>query len=281
MSGIHIVTDSGSDITPALAAEFGVTVIPLTIRFGDTEYRDGVDLGVEDFYAKMAASSELPSTAAPAPGAFIQAFEAAREAGADSVVCIDMAGNLSATIDSARNAAAEVADRIEVRVVDSRTLTGGLCSIVRRAAQAAKDGASLDEIEAMVIDRGARTTIYGTFDTLENLKMGGRIGGAQAFLGTMLKIKPIVEVRDGQVEEAGKQRTRRKALAWILDRVAEAGEVEDLMMCDGMAADVESFRAMFPTDAQFGELRLGPTIGTHGGPGTMGVTFVRPPTTTP
>lgn len=281
MSGIHIVTDSGSDITPALAAEFGVTVIPLTIRFGDTEYRDGVDLGVEDFYAKMAASSELPSTAAPAPGAFIQAFEAAHEAGADSVVCIDMAGNLSATIDSARNAAAEVADRIEVRVVDSRTLAGGLCSIVRRAAQAASDGASLDEIEAMVIDRGARTTIYGTFDTLENLKMGGRIGGAQAFLGTMLKIKPIVEVRDGHVEEAGKQRTRRKALAWILDRVAEAGEVEDLMLCDGMAADVDMFRAMFPADAQFDELRLGPTIGTHGGPGTMGVTFVRPPATTP
>lgn len=277
MPGIHIVTDSGSDITPDVAAELGVTVIPLTIRFGDIEYRDGVDLSIEEFYRKMDELPGLPSTAAPAPGAFIEAFEAAHRDGADAVVCIDMAGEMSATIDSARSAAAEVADHIEVRVIDSESVSGGLCSLIRRATEAAADGASVDEIEAMVLDRARRTVIFGSFDTLENLKMGGRIGGAQAFLGTMLKIKPIVKVARGQVHEAGKQRTRRKALAWILDRVAEAGAVEDLTLCEAMAPDVEMFRSMFPSTDGLRHLQLGPTIGTHGGPGTMGVSFVYPP----
>ena len=276
MPRIHIVTDSGSDITPDAAAALGVTVVPLTIRFGDDEYRDGVDLSVEEFYAKMAASPGLPSTAAPAPGAFVEAFDSALASGAEAVVCINLAGAMSATIDSARNAAAEVADRIEVRVVDSESVTGGMRALVRRAVEAAAAGQSLDEIEAMLIDRAARTTIFGTFDTLDNLKMGGRIGGAQAFLGTVLKIKPIVEVTHGEVNEAGKQRTRRKALAWIVDKVAEAGEVEDLTLCEAMAPDVEAFRAMFPDPSALDDLRLGPTIGTHGGQATMGVSFVYP-----
>ncbi|MBS1848714.1 MAG: DegV family protein [Actinobacteria bacterium] len=277
MTGIHIVTDSGSDISPTDAVELGVTVVPLTIRFGDEEFHDGIDLSVEDFYDRMSAHSGLPATAAPAPGAFIEAFDAARAAGAESIACINMAGTLSATIESARSAATEVADRIEVRVMDSLTVTGGLYSIIRHAVDAAASGATLDAIEALVADRAARTTILGSFDTLENLKMGGRIGGAQALLGTMLKIKPIVEVRDGEVREAGKQRTRRKALAWILDRVAEAGAVEDLTLCEAMAPDVDEFRAMFPGTEGLHHVRIGPTIGTHGGRGTMGVSFVYPP----
>ncbi|HET8931761.1 MAG TPA: DegV family protein [Acidimicrobiales bacterium] len=276
MSGIHIVTDSGSDITPAAAVELGVTVVPLKIRFGDDEFRDGVELSVEEFYAKMAELPGLPSTAAPAPGEFIEAFLAAKDAGATGVVCIDLAGDMSATIDAARNAAAEVADRIEVRVIDSETVSGGLYSLVKRAAEAAAAGKSLDDIEAMVRDRAARTTIFGSFDTLENLKMGGRIGGAQAFLGTVLQIKPIIEIRAGAVHEAGKQRTRRKALAWIIAKLVASGDVEDLLLCEALAPDVELFRGMFPEETNYGELRLGPTIGTHGGRGTMGVSFVLP-----
>lgn len=274
---IHIVTDSGSDIPQAVAAELGVTVVPLTIRFGDVEYRDGIDLSIEEFYAKMAELDGLPSTAAPAPGAFIEAFRAAKAAGADGVACINLASDMSATIDSARSAATEVADEIAVRVIDSKTVSGGLAALIRRAAEASEAGRSLDEIAEMVNDRADRTTIFGSFDTLENLKMGGRIGGAQAFLGTVLKIKPIVEVRDGAVHEASKQRTRRKALAWILERVAEAGDVEDLTLCEAMAPDVDAFRDMFPSTEGLRELRLGPTIGTHGGRGTMGVSFVYPP----
>lgn len=277
MPGIHIVTDSGSDFRPDTAAELGITVVPLTIRFGDDEYRDGTELSPEDFYAKMAAQDELPSTAAPAPGAFIEAFDAALRAGADQVLCINMAGKMSATIDAARSAAEEVSDRIEVRVVDSQSVTGGVQALVRRAVDAAAAGDSLDEIEAMVNDRAERTSIFGTFDTLDNLKKGGRIGGANAFLGTVLKIKPIVEVHHGEVHEAAKQRTRRKALAWIVDQIRQAGPVEDLTICEAMAPDVDAFRAMFPRGDDLGTVRLGPTIGTHGGPATLGVTFVYPP----
>lgn len=276
MPGIHIVTDSGSDLRPQTARELGVTVVPLTIRFGDTEHRDGTELSPEDFYAEMAAHDELPSTAAPAPGAFIEAFEAAAEAGADRVLCIDMAGSMSATIDAARNAASEVADRIPVHVVDSQSVSGGLQSLIRRAVEAAADGHSVEEIVSMVEERADRTTIFGTFETLENLKKGGRIGGASAFVGTVLKIKPIVEVHHGEVHEAAKQRTRRKALAWIVDQVRAAGALEDLMICEAMAPDVDEFRSMFDDGESIEVIRLGPTIGTHGGPGTLGVSFVRP-----
>ncbi len=278
MPGIHIVTDSGSDIAPKLAQELGVTVVPLTIRFGETEYRDGVDLGVEEFYSKMAEMDGLPATAAPSPGAFAEAFAAAADAGATGVVCINLAANLSATIEAARNAAADLADRIEVRVVDSKTVTGGLQSLVVRARDAAEAGASLDEIEQMVTERADRTRIFGTFDTLENLKMGGRIGGAQAFLGTLLSIKPIIEVVDGQVTEAGKQRTRRKALEWIRTRVETLGDVEDLTILEAMAPDAETFRDMFSDPDAVKVIRLGATIGTHGGPRSMGVSYVLPPT---
>lgn len=276
MPGIHIVTDSGSDIRPDLAAELGITVVPLTIRFGTDEFHDGTELGPEDFYERMAAQDELPSTAAPAPGAFIEAFDAAREAGADSVLCINMAGKMSATIDAARSAASEVADRIPVRVVDSDSVSGGLQALIRRAVDAVAAGETVDDIAAMITERAARTSIFGTFDTLENLRKGGRIGGANAFLGTVLKIKPIVEVRDGEVQEAAKQRTRRKALAWIVEQIQAAGAIEDLAICEAMAPDVETFRAMFPDGADLPVVRLGPTIGTHGGPGTMGVSFVYP-----
>lgn len=281
MPGIHVVTDSGSDLAPDDAAALGVTVVPLSIRFGGEEYVDRVTLSVDEFYAKMADYPALPGTAAPSPGAFAEAFTKAAENGADGVVCVNLAGNLSATIEAARNAAISVADRIPVRVVDSQSVTGGLGALVRRAVTAAADGQSLDEIEAMLVDRADRTRIYGAFDTLENLKMGGRIGGAKALLGTLLSVKPIIEVSHGAVEEAGKQRTRRRALEWIRAKVDELGAVEDLTICEGMAPDLDTFVAMFanhPSAADIGIVRLGATIGTHGGPRVLGVSLVVPST---
>jgi DegV family protein with EDD domain len=280
MPGVHIVTDSGSDLSPEDAAALGVTVVPLSIRFGEEEYVDRVTLGVEEFYAKMAELPGLPGTAAPSPGAFAEAFTKAADDGFDAVVCINLAGKMSATIEAARNAATSVADRIPVTVVDSQSVTGGLGALIRRAAAAAKDGQGADEIAAMVEDRAARTRIYGAFDTLENLKMGGRIGGAKALLGTLLSIKPIIEVKHGEVVEAGKQGTRRLALEWIRARVDELGDVEDLTICEGMATDLEMFQQMFadrPGGADIPVVRLGATIGTHGGPRVMGVSLVLPP----
>ncbi len=277
MAAIHIVTDSGSDLPQDQAKELGVTVVPLSVRFGDDEFSDGINLDSESFFRMMDERPGLPSTAAPSPGAFAQAFTDAADAGATGVVCINLAEKFSATIQSARNAAETVAERIPVRVVDSHTVSGGLNAIIRRAVKAANDGATMDEIAAMVDDRGERTRLVGSFDTLENLKMGGRIGGAQAMLGTLLSIKPIIEILHGQVEEAGKQRTRRKALEWIATHVSTLGEVEDLTICEAMAPDVELFRGMLENGDALPVVRLGPTIGTHGGPRVLGVSFVLPP----
>lgn len=279
MTGVHIVTDSGADLSPADAQSLGVRVIPLSIRFGEEEFTDRVTLDVEEFYAKMAATKGLPGTAAPAPGAFLEAFTAAADDGASGIVCINLAGNMSATIQSARNAAESIGDRLPIHIVDSLSVTGGQQNLVRHAAALAADGATAEAIRDAVNDRAARTRILGAFDSLENLKAGGRIGGAQAFLGGLLSIKPIIRIRDGEVLEAGKQRTRRKALSWIRDQVIDIDGIEDLTICSGLAPDVDEFAAMFAPRYPVGDLpviTIGATIGTHGGQGILGVTYVAP-----
>lgn len=276
MAGVRVVTDSACDLTKERAAELGVEVVPLSIRFGDEEYTDGVDLSVEQFYEKLAQSEALPETAAPSPGAFADAFRKAKAEGADAVVCIDLSSDLSATLQSAQNAAEAVKDDIEVRVVDSRSITAGLGTQVRLAVEAAQAGASLDEVVALVEDLSTRTKVYGCLDTLDNLKKGGRIGGAQHLLGSLLSIKPIVDVSSGAVEEAGKQRTRKKALAYLRDLVFENEDVENLCVYHGAAPDVDEFLDLladrFPRD-QIELGTIGPVIGTHGGPRVIGVTF--------
>jgi DegV family protein with EDD domain len=276
---VRIVTDSAADIPPAEAEELGVEVVPLSIRFGDKEYTDGVDLPVEEFYAKLAESSALPETAAPSPGAFDTAFRRQAEAGADAVVCIDLSGGLSATVQAAQNAASGLAGQLDVRVVDSRSITSGLGTHVRVAARAAADGRSADEIVALVESMVPRTHVYGALDTLDNLKKGGRVGGAQHLLGSLLSIKPLIEIKDGVVGEAGKARTRRKALEWLRDKVFERPGVEHLTIANGMATDVDAMYDLLAPRYSRDELAvttIGATIGTHGGPRVMGLTWVDP-----
>jgi DegV family protein with EDD domain len=276
---VRIVTDSAADLPAAEAEALGVEVVPLSIRFGDKEYTDGVDLTVEEFYAKLAASAELPETSAPSPGAFDAAFRRQGEAGADAVVCVNLSGGLSATVQAAQNAASGLAGELDVRVVDSRSITSGLGTQVRLAAQAAADGASADDIVALVESLSARTHVLGALDTLENLKKGGRIGGAQALLGSLLSIKPLLDISSGEVEEAGKARTRRKALEWLRDQVFALPKVEHLVVAHGMAPEVDTMVEMLAPRYSRDELSIatiGPTIGTHGGPRVMGVTWVDP-----
>jgi DegV family protein with EDD domain len=279
MAGVRVVTDSACDLTHAHAAELGVEIVPLSIRFGDEEYTDGVDLTVDEFYDKLEASEALPETAAPSPGAFDAAFRRAKDDGADGVVCINLSSGLSATMQSAKNAAEAIKDELDVRVVDSRSITAGLGTQVRLAVEAAQGGASLDEVEALVQDLSTRTHVYGCLDTLDNLKKGGRIGGAQHLLGSLLAIKPIVDVSSGTVEEAGKQRTRKKALAFLRDLVFQYPDVGNVCVYSGNAPDVEEFLALIeeriPRD-QIQQGTIGPVIGTHGGPRVLGVTFLVP-----
>lgn len=265
---VRIVTDSGCDLAPDVAAELSIAVVPLSIRFGATEYTDRVDLSPEKFYAEMEANDELPETAAPSPGAFEQAFRSQLDDGGSEIVCINLSEALSATAQSARTAASIVDASIEI--VDSKSATVGQGTLVMRAAEMAAAGASSADIIAATNELSARMHVYGILDTLENLKKGGRIGNAQALLGQMLSIKPCIDLSTGAVEEAGRQRTRKKALAWIRDIIPATAT--NVAIGHGLAPDVEQLSSALSMPIDRVSL-IGPVVGTHGGPRVIGVSF--------
>ena len=274
---IHIVTDSASDISLEEAKELGIEIVPLSVRFGEAEYTDLIDLSVSDFYQKMSESDLLPSTAAPSPGAFEAAFKRCVEAGAEGVVCINLSLALSATGQAAQLAADALVDTITVKCIDSKSITSGLGTIIRKAASAAKAGKSMDEIVSLVEGLASKTRIFATLDTLENLKKGGRIGGAKAMVGTMLQFKPCLDLSSGEVVEAGRQRTRKKSLMWLKEVLENEGEITDLCIIHGDAPDVEEFAGLISDLVPQENIRinqLGAVIGTHGGPRVLGVTYL-------
>ena len=278
---VGIVTDSSCDLHDDELDRTGIEVVPLFIRFGTDEFVDREQIAVEDFYRRMASAPELPQTAAPSPGRFEQAFRRCLDAGCEAVVCINLSAAISATMQSAvqaANAIGAAGDHADIRVLDSRSVTAGLGTLVLQAAGMAADGASADDIEAFVADASERTRLFGTLDTLENLRKGGRIGGAQALLGSMLSIKPIVDISSGEVAEAAKQRTRRKALGWLRDTVRAAGPVEHLAVMHGEASDVGDFCEML-AEVHAGDIRVckvGPVVGTHAGQGVLGMAYQVP-----
>ena len=276
MTSVHIVTDSSCDLPNNLISEMNIKIVPLKIRFGDTEFVDRVELTTDQFWEKCQASDELPSTAAPSPGAFVEEFQNAANEGATGVVAIILSGELSATIEAAQQAAQLVKDEIEVRVIDSRTVTLGLGSVVMGAASAANSGANIEEVAAIASDSVNRTQVHAALDTLENLRKGGRIGAAGSLLGSMLSIKPLIEVRNGVVEPAGKQRTRGKALSYLVGVVEQnADQIEQIFVTHAACDDVDSFleqvRSVVSVEVLVGE--VGPVVGAHAGIGTIGVAF--------
>ena len=273
---VKIVTDSSCDLPDALVSELGIDVVPLTIRFGAEELVDRRDLSSTEFWARCATSAELPSTAAPSPGAFEELFRKAAAGGAEGVACVTLSSKLSATGESAQAAARAVADVIPVRVVDSLSVTLGLGMIAVESARRAAAGASLDEIVALAEDMARRTKVYGSLDTLEYLKRGGRIGAAQALLGSILSIKPVIEVVDGKVEPGPKQRTRSRSLQWLADQVGAHAGLENLAVLHGDAPDVDTLLGLldrhFPRE-KIVVGQLGAVVGAHTGPRTIGVAF--------
>jgi DegV family protein with EDD domain len=270
-----VVTDSSCDLPQNLVDVHRIEVVPLTIRFGEEEFVDREELSTDEFWHRLETTKELPSTAAPSAGAFEQRFRDLVGRGATGIVCVSLSSHLSATMQSAQVAAAAVAGEVPVQVIDSRNASMGLGNLVLTAARRAADGDSLESIVTEVVDRRDRTRLYGALDTLEFLKRGGRIGNARALLGTVLSIKPIVELREGIVEEAGKVRTRSKALKVLAEHAAE-GRIEHLAVLHGNAPDVDDLLDLldpvFPRDEVITGV-IGPVIGTHAGPRVIGVTY--------
>jgi DegV family protein with EDD domain len=277
MARIRVVTDSACDLSAEVAASIGVTVVPLSIRFGSDEFVDGRDLATAEFWARCKASDVLPETAAPSPGAFQEAFLAAAADGYDGVLSLSISAGVSATYQAAVAAAKSVAETIEVRTLDSRSMTMGLGLMVIDVAELAATGADLDTLQARVVELIPRTLVYGAVENLEHLEKGGRIGGARALLGSLLSIKPVVTLVDGEVAEESKQRTRGRSLQYLADKALHAPPLSRIAIADGSATDIDTFLALLVDLKSEHPLlvgQLGSVVGTHTGPGTIGVCMI-------
>jgi DegV family protein with EDD domain len=277
MARIRVVTDSASDLPEAFTRRLDIDVVWLTIRFGDEEFTDRVDLTPELFWAKCKASKTLPETAAPSPGAFQAAYERAKSDGCDGVIVLTLSSLLSATHQSATLAAEAVAGLIDVRVLDTLNVSMGQGLVVIDVAELAATGASLDELVAHAESIMPKAGVVAALDTLEHLIKGGRIGGAKALLGQVLSIKPLVELRDGIVAEAGRQRTHAKALNAVATVARSHAPLRRLALIQGACTDVAALEALIGDIASEYPLivtDIGPVVGTHGGPGMIGLTWI-------
>jgi DegV family protein with EDD domain len=278
MPGVRVVTDSACDLTDELAAANGITVVPLTIRFGDEELLDRRDLSPDEFWRRCKESSALPETAAPSPGAFHEAFEKAADDGAEGILCLSLSSGVSATYQSALAGAEAAGGRVPIRVVDTRSLTMGQGLMCLAAAEAAAGGAGLDEVAALVDDLVGRTRVFGVLGTLDHLQRGGRVGGAAALVGSLLSIKPVIQVKDGVVEQESKQRTRSRSLEYLVSKPRADAPLERIAVCNGAAEDIDavvSELAGVKTVHELVVVDLGPVVGTHAGPGTIGICYQR------
>ena len=277
MGHVRIVTDSASDIPTSMLAERGIEVVPLSIRFGEEEFTDGVDLSTSEFWKRCRESSKLPETAAPSPGAFQAAFERAAADGCEGVVAITLSKDLSGTFQAA-TVGAEATTSLPVRVVDSRKVTAAEGLLVLDAAEFAATGATVDEIAAHVETRIPDCDVSGALDTLDHLVKGGRVSGVKSLVGSLLSIKPLLTIRDGLVVEDGRQRTRARALDHICRRAEEVGPLGWLACAGGDADDLgvvaERLRGV-PTTHPLIVTEIGPVVGTHGGPGIIGVCWLK------
>ena len=276
MSHVAIVTDSASDLSPARAAQLGIAIVPLVVTFGSESYKAGVDLSTEEFWRRMTApNAPFPTTAASAPGDFAAAYDAAFAAGADAIVSIHVAGTLSGTIKSAEVAKAMQEGR-EIHIVDS--MGASMCEgmLAEMAVGMARLGVSAAEIARVCEERRDDVAMTVALDTLEYLKRGGRISGAKAAIGTLLAVKPIIDVKDGKVEQAAQVRTRGKARETVIDMIC-VRPIERLSILHTTNADAESFRdaivARVPGGIDPANVTIdlvGPSIGPHLGPGCVG-----------
>lgn len=273
---VRIVTDSACDLPEPLCEELGIEVVPLTIRFGDREFVDRKELSTDAFWRELEASSVLPETSAPSVGAFEETFRRLADDGADGIVCINLSPRLSATMQSAQVAAKALDGQTPVKIIDSLSASMGIGNLALYAARRARAGASLDEIVNEVETRRHHGHVFAALDTLEYLRKGGRIGGAQAMLGSMLSIKPIISVVEGAVEPAGRVRTRSKALRFLVDQIP-TGKVELISVLHADAPDLDEFLAMLTPavpDAEVIVGKIGPVIGVHTGPRVMGIAWI-------
>ena len=275
---VRIVTDSGSDIPAEVCSDLGIVVVPLTVSFGIDSYRDGVDLASEEFYRRLVEEDVMPTTSQPSVGSFVEAYESL-QGSADDVLSIHVSSKLSGTLNSATQAASQVGQQASIQLFDSKQVSMGFGFSVMAAATVAKRGGTVDEAVAAAQSVLDRTSVYVLFDTLKYLAKGGRMRNAQALVGTVLQIKPILTLDDGEIITQQKIRTFRKGVQTMGQLVEQCGALESaavLYTTEQSEAHnfADSLKANLPQGTNPWTIRLSPAIGTHGGPGVLGVVCV-------
>lgn len=275
---VKIITDTTACLSPEIARRYDIPVIPQIVHFGEETFYEGVDMDAEAFMNRLKASAALPKTAAPPPELFIEQFRQWAPLG-EPIVCLHPSAEISGTIRSVTVAAAEFPDA-DIRIVDTRLVASPLGTIVQLAAEAAARGADADAVVALANDLSRRGRIYFLVSTLEYLARGGRIGGASALVGSLLSVKPILQLQDGRIEQYERERTQKRALARLKEIVREqipgdgrgylsilyAGNPEE-----GRALADDLGRAINQPDVPV--VSMPPAIITHGGPGLLGAAF--------
>ena len=271
---IHLVTDSTSDISPSDAQALGVHVVPLIVRFGDEQYRDGVDIDADQFYAKLEHTEVQPTTSQPSPDVFATLFRTLLADPADHVVGLHISSKLSGTLQSATLAAQEF-DPGRIHLVDTESVSGGLQLLVRAALDDIKAGDPASTVAEKAMRRRDKVTILVLLDTLTYLHRGGRIGRAQAFVGSLLNVKPLIAVRDGEVVPLARPRSRSKGIDMIVEQVRGCLPLRSLAEFHAAAAEsmgeleARLSAAVSNVTAVLG--RIGPVVGAYSGPGGLGV----------
>jgi len=269
---IKIVTDSVADIPANIVDELGITVIPVLVRFGEEVYRDGIDITTDQFYDRLVRSKFLPSTSVPAPVTFAETYDKLAEE-TDEILAIMVTSRLSGIYDVASQSVGLMKRKCRVEVVDSQWAVMPQGFIVIKAAQAAQAGASFDEVMDITHHNIPRVDMRAAFDTLEYLKKGGRIGSAAALMGSMLRVNPLITLKDGVVEPAGRARTRAKAIDLLYDFAASYSHIEELAVEAAACPEdsellIERLGAIFPKERIY-RTRTTPVIGTYTGPGLL------------
>jgi DegV family protein with EDD domain len=278
MGQTGVVTDSTSDIPPDLAAEWGIRVIPCYINFGDESFLDQVQLSRDEFYQRLIAEPVPPTTAAPPPGLFAEAYRELLDR-ASAIVSIHPSDHLSALRQSAINGWEMVKTKIPFKALDAGQLSMGLGWIVIRVAQAAAAGASLAAVEELVADLRKRVHLYAALDTVEYLQRSGRVGWAQGTIGRLLRVRPLIKLYQGQVISGGYVRTRRNAFEGLLAQVKALGELECLTVLHTNAPHLADQLRELLADIAVREpiltVNATPILGTHVGPDAVGLVAIQ------
>jgi DegV family protein with EDD domain len=275
---VRIVTDSTADLPLEFAHALGISVVPLSVIFGEEVFREGVEISRDLFYDKLVNGKEMPTTSAPSVGDFLEVYEPLLKE-TDEIVSVHLSSKLSATYNNACQAAQFLADRgARIEVIDSRSVSLGLTFVTQAAARAARDGGDIDQIRAVAESTAQRIRIYVLLDTLEYVRRGGRIGRARAFLGAMLRVKPMLAVRDGEVHPHERVRTKRHAMNRLFQIATSYPSVREVAIGYSTnpqdAHDFQQRLAEVMPHVNIWTAQFGPVIGTHGGPGVLGLGLI-------